>query len=202
MEKDELRIQLLGSFSVSAGTAGIEERKWRLRKAKSLVKLLCLAPDRKLHAEAVGETLWPELAPDAARNNLHQATHAARRALDLRGAEGQRCLQLSDGLLLLCPEDPIWIDAVAFEQAARSARELQQARAYVEALELYTGELLPEDRFEDWTSVPREALRDLRLALGIELAELQAEAGQETEAVDTLRSALVAQPLHGRPIGH
>jgi predicted ATPase/DNA-binding SARP family transcriptional activator len=196
LEKDQLRIQLLGGFSVSAGAAGIEEKQWRLRKAKSLVKLLCLAPDRKLHAETVGETLWPELAPDAARNNLHQATHAARRAFDLRGADGQRCLQLSDGLLLLCPEDPIWIDAVAFERAAGSARELQRAAAYVEALTLYTGELLPEDRFEDWTSVPREALRDLRLALGIELAELQAAAGKETEAVDTLRSALVAQPLH------
>ncbi|MGE5745716.1 MAG: ATP-binding protein, partial [Solirubrobacterales bacterium] len=196
MEKDALRIQLLGGFSVSTAAQGVDEEQWRLRKAKSLVKLLCLAPDRKLHAEQVSEVLWPELAPDAARNNLHQAAHAARRAFDLRGADGSRCLRLSEGLLLLCPEDPVWIDSVAFEQAAASARGQRRAAAYVAALELYTGELLPEDRFEEWTSVSRETLRDLRLALGIELAELQAAAGDEGAAIETLHAALLADPLH------
>jgi len=38
------RIRLLGGFSVASGGSPIDDRAWRLRKAKALVKLLALAP--------------------------------------------------------------------------------------------------------------------------------------------------------------
>jgi len=70
-----VRIRLFGAFAVRVGDEPVPESAWRLRKAKSLVKLLALAPERRMHRERVTEFLWPELAPGAAANNFHQALY-------------------------------------------------------------------------------------------------------------------------------
>ena len=49
MDISPLHVRLLGGFSVATGDGVVEERAWRLRKAKTLVKLLALAPERRLH---------------------------------------------------------------------------------------------------------------------------------------------------------
>jgi predicted ATPase len=168
-----LRIGLLGVFSISAGDSVIADDAWRLRKAKTLVKLLALAPERRLHVEQAAELLWAGRDPDSARNNLHQAIFAARRALDSIGLDGSRYLELREELILLSPEDPVLIDAVAFEQLAAAAREQGEPGAYRSALEGFDAELLPADRYEDWSQDRRDSLDQLRLALKAELAELE-----------------------------
>ena len=57
--------------------------------------MLALTPGRRVHREQVMELLWPELTATAAQNNLHQALHAARRAL------GADCISLGDGMVAL-----------------------------------------------------------------------------------------------------
>jgi two-component SAPR family response regulator len=66
-----VRVRLLGGFGVWVGPLLMEEDRWRLRKARSLIKLLALAPGHHLHREQVMETLWPELGLHKASNNLH-----------------------------------------------------------------------------------------------------------------------------------
>ncbi len=191
----ELRISLLGGFSVALGEATVADGVWRLRKAKTLVKLLALAPEQRLHSDQVVELLWPDRPPDSARNNLHQAIFAARRALKSIGVEGHRCLELRDDVLVLCPEDPVGIDVIAFEAAAAKAREQGDVEAYRVAFDSYSGELLPEDRYEEWTAAQREALRELRFGLGIELAELESVADRPA-AIVRLREVLAEEPLY------
>ena len=168
-----LCIGLLGVFSISAGDSVIADDAWRLRKARTLIKLLALAPERRLHVDQAAELLWAGRDPDAARNNLHQAIFAARRALDSIGLDGSRYLELREELILLSPEDPVRIDAVAFEELAAAAREQDQPSAYRSALEGFDAELLPADRYEDWSQERRDSLDQLRLALEAELAELE-----------------------------
>ncbi len=190
-----LNISLLGGFSVTAGGEVIPDDAWRLRKAKTLVKWLALAPERRLHADRAAESLWADRDPDSARNNLHQAIFAARRALDSNGADGSRYLELNEDLMTLCPNDPVRIDVIDFEEAAARAREGRDPTTYREALDSYEGELLPEDRYEEWTASRRDALRELRLALAIELAELEAPADRGA-AIGRLREVLIGEPLH------
>jgi hypothetical protein len=49
----EVRVRLLGAFQVNVGGAAVPER-WRLRKARTLIKMLALAPkvDRPGHLAA------------------------------------------------------------------------------------------------------------------------------------------------------
>jgi DNA-binding SARP family transcriptional activator len=114
----EPRIRLLGGFSVAAGDNVVADRAWRLRKAKALVKILALAPDRRVHRERLAELLWPERDADAAANNLNQALFAARRALDSAGADGAAALASIDGAVVLTAQ----VDVDDFEAAAARAR--------------------------------------------------------------------------------
>jgi predicted ATPase len=173
MGDEVLCISLLGEFSVALGEDTVADHVWRLRKAKTLIKLLALAPERRLHAEQAAELLWPGRDPDSARNNLHQAIFAARRALDSIGLEGSRYLELREELILLGPDDPVQIDAITFEELAAVARERGAPSAYRSALEGFDTELLPADRYEDWCRERRDSLEQLRLALEAELAELE-----------------------------
>ncbi len=195
MGDDVLGINLLGAFSITVGGRVIPDDAWRLRKAKTLIKLLALAPECRLHADRATELLWAGREEASARNNLHQAIFAARRALDSAGLEGRNRLELYEDVIALCPDDPVRIDVVAFEEAAASAREGRDPAAYRDALDSYDGELLPEDRYEEWTASRRDAVHELRLALGIELAELEAPE-HPAAAIDRLRSVLVDAPLH------
>jgi len=149
MGDEVLCIGLFGAFSISVGDNVIADDAWRLRKAKTLIKLLALAPERRLHVDQAIELLWAGRDPDSARNNLHQAIFAARRALDSIGLDGGRYLELREELILLSPEDPVRIDAVAFEELAAAAREQGEPGAYRAALEDFDAELLPADRYED-----------------------------------------------------
>ena len=140
---EAIRVKLLGEFSVSVGDRTVGHDAWRLRKAASLVKLLALAPGHRLHREQVMELLWPDLGKRAASNNLRQALHTARQALEPDSSAGSRYLASQDESLMLCPGGSLWVDVEAFEQAASTARGSHEPAAYEAALNLYAGELLP-----------------------------------------------------------
>jgi predicted ATPase/DNA-binding SARP family transcriptional activator/DNA-binding CsgD family transcriptional regulator/Tfp pilus assembly protein PilF len=190
-----VRVWMLGGFRVSVGTdRTIEQGDWRLRKAASLVKLLALAPGHRLHREQAVDLLWPEMARTATANNLRQALHVARKTLDpdLKVASGY--VSPEGESLVLCPKGNLWVDAEAFEEAASSARRSRDPAAYGAALELYAGELLPADRYEEWTEERRLELGQLRLALLVELAGLCEERGEHERGIEALRRVLLQEP--------
>ena len=189
-----MRITLLGGFSVSVGSRTIEEGAWHLRKAANLVKLLALSPGHRMHREQVMGVLWPELDSRAAANNLRYVLHVARRTFDLDPSAASRYLSLHGEQLALCPDDQLRVDVEAFEEAAAAARRSRDPAAYRTAIELYTGELLPEDRYEEWAESRREELRRLHLALLVELAGLYEERGEHGPAVEALRKVVAEEP--------
>ena len=79
-----VQIRLLGGFVVERGGQPVDARAWRLRKARTLVKLLALRPDQRLHRDFLLDALWPDRDPTSAVNNLHQAgrSRATARATD------------------------------------------------------------------------------------------------------------------------
>jgi len=118
-----VRIWLLSDFKVSLGQIFIKKDAWRLKKAAALLKVLSYAPGNRLHREQVMEMLWPELGRKTASNNLRYTLHAARKILD--PAAGSRYLASEGESLVLCPEDNLWVDVDAFEEAAAAARRSQ-----------------------------------------------------------------------------
>jgi len=180
-----LSVNLLGGFTAAVDGVAVPDKAWRLKKARELVKLLALARGHRLHREQAMDTLWRDLAPAAAANNLHQAVHVARRAL------GPDAIDVRDEVLSLAAD----VDVDLFARLAADARRMRTAAAYGVALSLYRGELLPENRYDDWV----EARRDELAALAADLAEEAAALG------DSARFVLPAETSsfvgRGREIG-
>jgi DNA-binding SARP family transcriptional activator len=195
---ERLAIQLLGDFRVSVGPRTIAERDWTLRKAKSLVKLLALAPRHRLHREHVIDRLWPDMGPEDGANNLHRTLYVVRRILepDLVPRRASSYLQLRHDLLMLEAPGGLWIDVEAFLAAARAAREERTPQAYREALRLYTGDLVLEDPCEDWAIASRERLSGLRVTLLVRLAGVQEQSGNLSAAIAALHQAVAIDPVH------
>src|SRR5580765_2737059 len=155
-------VTLLGGFAAAVDGAAVPDTAWRLKKAREPVKLPALARRPRLHREQAMGGPWRDPAPAAAANNPNQAVHVARRAL------GADAIDVRDEALSLAAE----VDVDALDAAAAEARRLKTPAAYRAALSLYRGELLPENRFDDWAEARREELATLATELADEWEEL------------------------------
>jgi DNA-binding SARP family transcriptional activator len=184
-----LRVQLLGGFRVWVGEARIAPEAWR-PKAAALVKLLALSPQHSCHREELLEQLWPRLSEKAALNNLHQVLYQLRQTLP---AVGNR-LSFQGERLHLCPGGRMQVDICAFAQQASLARQSREVRDFETAVSLYRGDLLPEDRYEDWAAIKREELCELYLSLELDLAMLYKAQGDHQAARACLQRAIAKDP--------
>src|SRR5205814_8587117 len=180
-----IEVRLLGGFAVELDGEPLPARAWRLRKARTLVKLLALAARHTLHRGQLIDLLWPEHEPHRAANNLDQAVHPARRAL------GADAIAVRDELVVLSPNANVDVDA--FEAATAAARSSGSPAA---AVALYPGDLLPEDRYEPWTEPRRVLLREQFAALCLRIAEEHAQQGRIDEALACAQRVLDDDPLH------
>src|SRR4029450_13771190 len=58
------------------------------------------------------------------------------------------------------------------------------------------GDILPEDRFEDWAEGPREAFRERHLGLLVDYATVLAERSEHSQVVDVVGTIVAADPFH------
>src|SRR5262245_33189354 len=174
-----LRIRLLGPFELFAGDRPVASDRWPRRKPRLLVKLLALQPRAQLHREQIIDMLWPDADFEAGVNNLHKAIHAARRALEpeLKSGSNSRFINARDNIIALRAPGDLWIDACVFERKAMEAMRSDDPKLFEAAIDLYRGDLLPEDLYEDWAVAPREKMRGLYLDLLFRLARLREESG-------------------------
>ncbi|HEX2357749.1 MAG TPA: AAA family ATPase, partial [Micromonosporaceae bacterium] len=178
----DLRICVLGGFRAEVGGRPVAEDTWRRSGAAALVKLLAVTPGHRMHREQLIDVLWPDLDQAAGARRLTKALHFARRAL----AAGQ--VRLRDDLVSL-EADVLWVDVDAFETAARRGDT-------EEALALYTGDLLPENRFDQWAELRRVQVREgvarLLLDQGIE----RESRGDRRGAVASFERLVGIDPVH------
>jgi DNA-binding SARP family transcriptional activator len=136
--------------------------------------------------------LWPELPEAAAGRNLRRLRHVLGRALREGGIDSD-VVVLSGETLALAPE--IEVDVEGFRAAANEARAARtDAGAYERALATYRGELLPDDRVEEWTEPSRAELRALRRLLLLELSDLYGTQGEQTRAMELIEQVLFDDP--------
>lgn len=181
-------VSLLGGFAVRIDGRRIPDDAWRRTRPAYVVKVLALAEGHRLLREQVMDLVWPDLDPTAAAANLRKALHFARQALGSAESIADRGGQLE----LLA--DGLSVDVERFERAAHGA--LTSGRDHQAALALYTGDLLPEDRYALWAEDARDRLRvlhlDLLRAAGLWQRVLAIDAADETAHRGLMRQALDA----------
>ena len=177
-----LRVYLLGRFEVVREDAPIPVHAWRRRRPADLLKLVAIAPERRITRQQVIDALWPDKDPASGANNLHRALY------DLRQILGGRWVDIEHGAISL--RGDVWVDVDAFEGAAKQG----DAAGLAQAVALYRGDLSPEERDAPWLSARRAALRDRFAAAALPLARASAAAGDAPEAVPLLRRLVEAEP--------
>ncbi len=189
-----VRLHMLGRFEVRSGELTLIDASWRHSKAKALIKLLALQPNRSLHREQVLDTLWGHLKPKAAAANLRKNRHYLRS--DLRNGSRPAELVESNGeLLVLLPD--VRLDIDEFRELGRQAHAMRtDTSLYEQALKLYEGELLPEDLYEEWTAGPRDELAALHAELLAELTQLYETTGRLELAKERADQLVRADPLN------
>jgi DNA-binding SARP family transcriptional activator len=140
------------------------------------------------------ELLWPDAEPGVGTRRLRNVLWR------LRGTCGD--LLVRDGnFIRLAPEAVT--DSASFrllgEQAMGRGIPHEEAVKFAEeALRVYTGELLPGDRYEDWAATPRESMARLHMQL-LELLLADAVSDQRSAgALKLLDDLIEADPYEER----
>jgi DNA-binding SARP family transcriptional activator/tetratricopeptide (TPR) repeat protein len=153
------------------------------RRAWSLLANLALAPGPHPRCELAAR-FWPDVLDASARASLRNAVWALRRGL---GPAADDHLIADRDWIGLRAGASLWVDALEFEELARSGRG-------PEAVALCRGDLLAGVE-EEWVYAARDAHRERLLALLEQLAR-EAEAADDAEAaIDWSRRAVAVDPL-------
>lgn len=192
-----LYVRLLGGFSLELGGRAVPDTAFARRKPKSLLKLLALQGEHRLHREQVIEALWPGLPPPGGAAQLYKAVYQARRALLTAGSgvAPEAVLVVRSEELRLEAPGGVGTDVESFQALARRALGSRERGELERALAAYEGELLPTDLYEEWTLEPRETLREQAAALALALGEVRLEALELGDAAEAFRRALELDPL-------
>ena len=177
-----LEVFCLGAFRVRVDDKMIDH--WSSTKAKSLLKYLITQKRKPVSKDVLMEALWPDCEPSLANNNLKAAVRSLR--LTLRTAndveEEFNWILHDDGSYVINPEASVWEDVEQFEYHWLTGRQLEKegrltdtVRELELALVLYKGDYLEDSLYEDWTSLRREGLKDIYLALLARLADYSME---------------------------
>src|SRR6266480_527942 len=206
-----LEISTLGRFEVRRNQEQLTGGNWNRRKVVDLFKLLLSIEQHRLHREQVQEILWPMSTLEQAANSFGKTLYLLRRALepDLPSGKGSSSnyLQLEHDTLLLIP-DSLRIDADFFESSTRqlqaqmrslsgkeSERHIQTLlEEFDSVLDLYHGDYLPEDLYEDWTQRRRDRLRRVHSWLLENGAQLALMIGNGLRASEYLLELLESNP--------
>jgi DNA-binding SARP family transcriptional activator/tetratricopeptide (TPR) repeat protein len=158
LEDPILRLFLLGRFAVEYAGRPVPPNAWRRRRPVELLTALALAPGHCLHREELIDRLWPDKELDAGNNNLYRTLH------DLRRITGEDAVLVERGAVRL--HERSWIDAQVFEEACSSGAP----ERLLEAIELYRGDLLPDDPYSEVIEPRRQGLRQRFVDLSLRLA--------------------------------
>jgi ATP/maltotriose-dependent transcriptional regulator MalT/DNA-binding SARP family transcriptional activator len=196
-EPPPLSFRVLGGFEARRGEWIIDDAAWRRPMAARVVRLLLVRRGEWVPEDVFFDAFWPDKEPGPARRSLQVALSQARAALDVPGAESS-AIEASGRSYRLRSDAVEKVDADEFDRAvgvALSAPNVSR-RTLERAVELWSGEPLPEERYEDWTLTWRQRLVDLLIALLTRLAERCIDDGDLPGAIDAGRRLTAADPLN------
>src|SRR5262245_60683438 len=195
-----LAVYCLGPFRVFRNDQMIGA--WPGSKGRSIFKYLIKHRQTPISKEVLMDVFWPDADVENARRNLHQAIYSLRQTLRQVQPDFQVILFESDHYQIN-PGLSLWLDFEEFERRVKAGRRLEsvgktaEAMAeYIRAEELYRGDFLEEDLYEDWSSLQRERIRAEYLDLADRLSAHYAQQGDHVAAISLCRKILEKDNCH------
>jgi DNA-binding SARP family transcriptional activator len=184
---------------VSIGERSVRERDWKKRKARLLFTMLMIQRGQDVPREQIFDHLWPDMDEPRAKSNLYVVWSAMKSVLMGDSAEkGAKCPYVESlGGVCRSIRETVRTDVDAFEAACARAHEAEAEgrsadalRAYRQISDLYRGDLLPGDCYEDWFVNLREHYRSEFMDAMLRATELLLEANDPHTALIFVRRAI------------
>lgn len=194
------RVRLFGGLEVSVGTRQVPERDWRKRKARLLFAMLVLQQGREVPREQIYDHLWPEMDAERSRNNFYVIWSSMKGALVPDSAKGETCpyVEHTGGVCKVVSEH-VFSDVAEFDKLVSAARRDANAkdissaiRNYERLIDLYRGDLLPGDVYDDWFSSARDRYRQEFCDAMLTAHRLLTEVGDHPGALRMVRRGIGA----------
>src|SRR4051794_1449234 len=174
-------------------------------RARELLALLLLNPNRPLSSEYLVTAMWGESPSDGAATTLRSHVGAVRRVLASAGAGDALGTRAGGYLLALAPAD---LDAEVFAGLVERAQEAlgigdpaHAAALLGDALALWRGDVLSDLGPPDFADAVVARLGELRLAAEETAMAAALALGQHREVVGRLQELVAAHPFHERLCG-
>ena len=159
----------MGRFGVVIDGEPVPDARWGSKQARVLLKRLVVARGRPVSRDTLFDLLWPD-------------------EVDRRRLSARLSVQLSSVRRVLphgvvADRSSVWLDLVQVDVDIERWYALSDDEAVVEG---YTGEFLPEDRYEDWTCPLRDKIR----ARFVDAAHQLALRRSQRDAIELWRQVL------------
>jgi DNA-binding SARP family transcriptional activator len=195
-----IEIRLLGRFRALRDGEEIPPGAFRQRLVRILIRILVSRRGEFVSRDFLTEALWPRRPPADPRANLRVLVTLARRALG-----DSTLLQAGPGGYAFSTSPTCVVDAevfvaelqVAQEAMARGSHE-DALRAFRSALQMWGGEPLAEDAYDDWAQDCRNRLLRAHLHALEGGAASALEVGEPGDAVVWAEQAAAREPLRER----
>ncbi len=196
------RVKMFGGLEVRIGDRRVAERDWGKRKARVLFASLVLGQGREVPREQLYEHLWPEMDDVRARNNFYVIWSAMKAVLTPGVGKKQPCAYVENtGGVCRSNPDLVRSDVEEFEGLIAQARKMEASGDVREALsaydrlaQIYRGDLLPGDMYDDWFSDARDGYRSDFGDAMLRARALLLEQGDASAALRLVRRAIAADP--------
>lgn len=136
------RLTTMGRFGLVIDGETVPDARWGSKQARTLLKRLVVARGRPVSRDELFELLWPDQAD---RKRL-----SARLSVQLSSV--RRVLPHG----VVADRSSVWLDLAHVDVDVERWYAQREDEAIVGG---YTGEFLPEDRYEDWTRPLRDEIR-------------------------------------------
>ncbi|MDQ0821170.1 DNA-binding SARP family transcriptional activator [Arthrobacter sp. V4I6] len=196
-----LQVGCFGGFTLRNDGAAVDLSRVR-PQARTVLRILSLNAGRPVHRERLAGILWADLDTPAALHALQVSVSSLRGALQTGcQAEGQQLLVRQGEAYALVLASGSAFDLADFDQtlhAASRARSVGDHPSAAEelrrALELYTGEVLPEDGPAEWVADTRERYRLRAAEAAASLAGLELVLGNPANAAAAATRSVEIDP--------
>ena len=196
---DKLTVRSFGGLSIYHQGSPISII-WESQKARLLFSYLLITNDQWVHRDKFIEMLWPGCESNAGSNNFKTTLSRLRKSFS-----GPRVINpvMTQGEAVRINIHDIEVDASQFKLQAFSGikflsrGESKSAKECLEsALDLYTGEFLPEEPFNEFINNARKEFAELHSSVIRYLERIyQQEGNKDTlEAFHLLNKSLVTNP--------
>lgn len=195
-----IHINYLGGFQVFVNGIEVSPSAWKNRKTESLFKLIIMERQPQLKEKFI-DTLWPESEPRLGDASLRMALSHVRQALGLSDYCSESLI-LKRGMIFMHPKIKIYTDYELFISIAREALKETEADnpLAAELLEqvhdLYQGEFLPDNIYDDWTSALRTEMNELYMKILFQKIKADRRQGRIFSAIEGCRRYLDLEPLN------